>query len=84
MNYLTPRRLLGGIADACPDVTATTVESMIKDSAKAAYDDGLDCIEKRIIRRNQQNLMDWCDGLGPKGALELLAAIAEFLPERSE
>ena len=84
MNYLKTRRLLGAIADQCPSTNKIDVERMIKDSAETAYHEDLDCLEQKVIRREAQYLQDIFPGLGKRGSLELLAALSEFLPERSE
>jgi hypothetical protein len=84
MNYHQIRRRLAAIADVDPGTTKWEANRIIADSVEEAYREGLDCMEKAIVRKQIQWLQDNVHGLGERGALELLAAVSEYLPEGRE
>ena len=77
-EYQMMKTLCQEAARLSPEHTAATANGIIGQACEDAYED-LDCMEKGIIRRQKQYLMDFVDRIGEQGALELLAAVSEYV-----
>ena len=77
-EYQMMKALCVKVSRLSPEHTARAGNSIVRQACVDAYDD-LDCAEREVIRRNMRMLMANVDWLGKTGALELLAAVSEYV-----
>ena len=78
-EYTELKRLLFAVAKNSKIVTTVDVNGMIMDASKDAFD-GLEPADKRNVRRTMEMLQANVKGhFGPSQALEVLAAVGDYL-----
>jgi len=77
-EYQELKRFLFNVKDISPRINGAEVNRMITDACEDAYQD-TDIVERRRLRREVETLITNVPGLGRRGALELLAAVGDYL-----
>lgn len=77
MNFCKTKRFLFAIKDVSDDIDGNDANAMVYQSCVDALDE-LDDDDRARVEREAKHLMDCVPRLGYKGALEILASVAEM------
>jgi len=78
-EYQVLKRFLYNVKDYTDRINTAQANGMIQDACEHVYDNDLDVRERRDIRAAKTMLVDNVHNLGERGALELLAAIGDYM-----
>jgi hypothetical protein len=73
------KRFLYNVKDYTDRINAAQANTMIQDACEDVYRGDLDVTQKRHIRQCKDLLIDNVKNLGERGALELLAALGDYM-----
>lgn len=82
-EYAVMKRLLFARKDLDPDLNGHEVNAMIQDACTDALAK-LDFDDRTIVLSQAAKLETHCRWLSEKGSLEVLAAVADYMPEPAD